>query len=75
MKKTKQTWSQELRLISKRELMDLLSWSEASIDRRLREDPDFPIPRRLGPGSIRWRLDEVLRYIRDLPHAHDYGLE
>ncbi|WP_417807181.1 helix-turn-helix transcriptional regulator [Thioclava sp.] len=62
-----------LRLITKMDLMTLLSWSEASIDRRLREDPEFPTPLRLGPGSIRWRLDEVLAFIENLPRAHNWG--
>ena len=64
----------EFRLITKMELMKVLSWSEASIDRRLREDPDFPQPLRLGRGSIRWRHDEVVRFIKQLPRAYDYGV-
>lgn len=65
----------ELRLLTKNDLMTLLSWSEASIDRRLREDPDFPAPLRLGPASIRWRLDEVNAFIERLPRAHIWGDE
>lgn len=61
----------EHRLISKSELMELLSWSESSIDRRLREDPDFPRPVRLGPHTVRWRLAEVLAYIDSLPLAEE----
>lgn len=64
-----------LRLITKIDLMEKLSWSEASIDRRLREDPGFPAPLRLGPGSIRWRLDEVEAFIRALPRADYFGDE
>lgn len=56
----------ELRLVSKHELCTLLSASESSIDRWLRSDPSFPQPRRLGPGAIRWRLDEVHTFIRDM---------
>lgn len=64
-----------IRLITKNDLMQLLSWSEASVDRRVREDPYFPQPVRLGPGSIRWRLDEVVKFIRNLPAAHFEGAD
>jgi predicted DNA-binding transcriptional regulator AlpA len=64
---------QALRLMTKMELMTILAWSEASIDRRLREDPDFPTPLRLGRGSIRWRSDEIVSFIKKLPRAYDYG--
>jgi len=58
-------------LISKSKLMELLSWSESSIDRRLREDLDFPRPVRLGPHTVRWRLADVLEFIDSLPLAEE----
>ncbi|MCD1634204.1 AlpA family phage regulatory protein [Martelella mediterranea] len=61
----------EHRLTPKQKLMELLSWSESSIDRRLREDLDFPRPVRLGPRTVRWRLAEVLAYIDSLPLAEE----
>lgn len=56
----------ELRLIDMRELCRLLGTSKSSVERWLRSDPDFPQPRRLGPGSVRWRLDKVLAFIERL---------
>lgn len=56
----------ELRLISKGELCRLLGVSESSVDRWLRSDPTFPQARQLGPGTVRWRLDEVKRFIDGL---------
>lgn len=56
-------------LIPKLQLCQLLSVSEATVDRWLRTDPSFPQPRRLGPGTIRWRRDEVMAFIRDLPRV------
>lgn len=62
----------DVRLITKTELCRRLAASEASVDRWLRADPAFPQPRRLGPGSIRWVEDEVVRFIRQLmPVAYD----
>lgn len=58
-----------LRLISKRELCRQLSASEASIDRWVRTDPDFPQARKLGPGSIRWLQCEVHEFIENLARA------
>lgn len=59
----------DVRLITKTELCRRLAASEASVDRWLRADPGFPQPRRLGPGSIRWVEDEVVRFIRQLTHV------
>lgn len=59
----------EVRLITKTDLCSRLQTSEASVDRWLRTDPDFPQPVRLGPNSIRWRLCEVVAYIRSRPRV------
>ena len=59
----------EVRLITRTELCSRLQASEASVDRWLRTDPDFPQPVRLGPGSIRWRLYEVMTFIRTRPRV------
>lgn len=61
----------EYRLIDKITLCHMLSWSESSVDRRLREDPYFPRPRRLGRHTVRWILSEVHDYIRNLPEADE----
>lgn len=64
--------SNEISLITKMDFCRMLSVSEASIDRWLRTDPDFPQPRRLGPNSIRWIRQEVNVFITRLtPVAYD----
>lgn len=67
----------DVRLITKTELCRRLAASEASVDRWLRADPSFPQPRRLGPGSIRWVEDEVVRFIGQLAHVayEDHGFD
>jgi len=67
----------DVRLITKAELCRRLAASEASIDRWLRADPSFPQPRCLGPGSIRWVEDEVVRFIGQLAHVayEDHGFD
>ena len=67
----------DVRLITKIELCRRLAASEASVDRWLRSDPSFPQPRRLGPGSIRWVEEEVVRFILELTHVayNDHGFD
>lgn len=67
----------DVRLITKAELCRRLAASEASVDRWLRADSSFPQPRRLGPGSIRWVEDEVVRFIGQLAHVayEDHGFD
>ena len=67
----------DVRLITKAELCRRLAASEASVDRWLRSDPSFPQPRRLGPGSIRWVEEEVVRFIFELTHVayEDHGFD
>lgn len=67
----------DVRLITKAELCRRLAASEASIDRWLRSDPSFPQARRLGPGSIRWVEEEVVRFIFELTHVayEDHGFD
>ncbi|WDA11816.1 helix-turn-helix transcriptional regulator [Paracoccus marcusii] len=67
----------DVRLITKAELCRRLAASEASVDRWLRSDPSFPQARRLGPGSIRWVEDEVVRFILELTHVayEDHGFD
>ncbi len=69
MMKMKTQAADTLRLISKRELCRQLSASEASIDRWVRTDPDFPQARKLGPGSIRWLQHEVNAFVASLARA------
>lgn len=57
----------DLQLLKKAELCEMLCVSEASIDRWLRSDPSFPQPRRIAPGTIRWRRSEVRAFLQGLP--------
>lgn len=72
-----QKYPADVRLITKTELCRRLAASEASVDRWLRSDPSFPQPRRLGPGSIRWVEEEVVRFIWQLAHVayEDHGFD
>lgn len=63
----KDTPCEDFQLISKAELCEWLSVSEASIDRWIRSNPRFPQPLQLGPNSIRWFGREVIAYICSLP--------
>jgi len=67
----------DVRLITKAELCRRLAASEASIDRWLRSDPGFPQARHLGPGSIRWVEEDVVRFIFELTHVayEDHGFD
>lgn len=58
---------EDFQLLSKVKLCRGLSVSEASIDRWLRSNPQFPQPLQLGPNTIRWMLCEVVAYISSLP--------
>ncbi|WP_227243979.1 helix-turn-helix transcriptional regulator [Paraburkholderia caribensis] len=48
--------------------------SRASVYEKLRKDPTFPRPVRVGPHSIAWRLQEVRDYIANLPRHELSGL-
>ena len=63
----------DLKLMSKSDLVKILRTSESTIDRKMREDPEFPAARRLGKNSLRWISVEVYAYIRALPMAADWG--
>ena len=63
----KDTPCEDFQLISKAELCEWLSVSEASIDRWIRSNPLFPQPLQLGPNSIRWFGREGIAYICSLP--------
>ncbi|SEI96504.1 helix-turn-helix transcriptional regulator [Paraburkholderia diazotrophica] len=48
--------------------------SRSSVYTKLREDPTFPRPVRVGAHSVAWRLQEVRDYIANLPRAELSGL-
>ncbi len=67
---TKQTTATaEVCLMMKRDVCAMLAVSEATIDRWLRSDPDFPQARKLGPNSIRWIKSEVVAFMLSLPRV------
>jgi predicted DNA-binding transcriptional regulator AlpA len=53
----------EFRIIAKRELAQLVPYSQSQI-RRLEESGSFPVRVRLGPGRVGWPLREVLRWLQ-----------
>lgn len=67
----------DLKLLKKSEVCEILSVSEASVDRWMRSDATFPQAFRLAPGSIRWKRSEVRMFLEGLPvvayddHAFD----
>lgn len=42
---------------------------------RLVRSPDFPAPIVLGSKTIRWRRDEVIRFVDQRRHGDRYGVE
>jgi predicted DNA-binding transcriptional regulator AlpA len=53
----------EYRIIDKRELAQLIPYSQSQI-RRLEESGSFPLRVRLGPGRVGWPLREVLHWLQ-----------
>ena len=49
------------RFLTDRETAHFLGISKASVW-RYAKDPRFPQPVRLGPGSTRWRLSDLVQY-------------
>lgn len=59
------------RIIRMPELKNMLGISRATIYRKLSEaDGAFPVPVRLGPNSIGFRLADVEAWIATRPTAH-----
>ena len=56
-------------LLTKQQICTLLSVSRATLDRWVRENPEFPQPRRITGQTIRWRASEIARYIDGLPRV------
>ena len=57
----------DLQLLRKTDVCQMLSVSEASVDRWMRTDPSFPQARRIAPGTIRWKRSEICRFVQSLP--------
>lgn len=55
----------QLQIIRLKELSRILGVSRASIYRKVREE-SFPLPVRLGPRSIGWRIEDVIRWRESL---------
>ena len=54
------------RLLKCREVVEIVSLSRASIY-RLMKAGDFPRPIRLGPGSVRWKLSDIVAWVQSRP--------
>ena len=61
------------RLLPRREVERIVGMRRSAIYARMRRG-DFPEPVRLGPGSVRWKLSEVQRWIDSLPRSHGEGV-
>jgi predicted DNA-binding transcriptional regulator AlpA len=58
------------RFIPKRELCSMLGISRASLERGVAEGR-IPRPYKLGLRTVRWRSDEIERYLNELPCMDD----
>ena len=56
------------RLIRRPEVEAMTGLSRAAIYARLKADT-FPMPVRLGPNSVAWRLSDIEAWIESLPPA------
>lgn len=60
----------EEKLIDKHALAEMLSMSEQTIRRHLREGSDFPQPISFSPKVKRWRYTDVLKWIESKDEAN-----
>ena len=51
------------------DLQKVIGISRTSIYEKLKKDPAFPRPVKLGAGSIAWRFAEVKAWVESLPHS------
>lgn len=61
-----------VRLLSAPEVMDTIGCSRMTLHRWVAAG-DFPGPIRTGPNSVRWRADEVQRWIDSRERVRDVG--
>ncbi|PWR01299.1 AlpA family phage regulatory protein [Meridianimarinicoccus roseus] len=65
----------EERLLTRKQVSEVLGVSESSIERWCREREDFPLPRHLAGRSVRWLLSEVHQFLATLPVASAYDFD
>lgn len=59
----------EFRLIDRWKVKRMLGISLSTMERRQREDINFPVPLLIGTRNVRWLQHEVENYILNLPRA------
>ena len=63
----------EFRLIDRWKVKRMLGISLSTMERRQREDINFPVPFLIGTRNVRWLQQEVEDYILNLPRADRFG--
>lgn len=65
------------KLLPQHEVCRLIGISRSTLNRWVREDPEFPQPQRYGTSTVRWRADEVAAYISSRPRIEypDHGFD
>ena len=63
----------EFRLITRWAVTRMLGISLSTMERRQREDVNFPVPFLIGTRNVRWLQHEVENYILNLPRADRFG--
>jgi len=63
----------KLRLIDRWAVTRMLGISQSTMERRQREDVNFPVPLLIGTRNVRWLEHEVEGYILNLPRADRFA--
>lgn len=73
----KSTSKREVQLITNQRVCDMLSISRSTLNRWVRQDPEFPQPRAVGQGSVRWLQSEIEAFIetRERRAYDDHGFD
>ena len=50
------------RLVNRRQVQHVCGLSHSLLDRLMRSGY-FPVPLKIGPKTVRWRLDEILEWV------------
>ncbi len=52
------------------EVADMIGWSKVTVYRHVK-DRSFPAPLRIGPNSVRWRRDDIERWLEERPTTQE----
>lgn len=65
------------RLLTQSTVCDMLCISRSTLSRWTRQFPEFPQPRKLSGGSVRWIESEIEDFIESRPRAvyEDHGFD